>query len=454
MHCLLTEVNSPRKNKISLTDYDYQRDIRNRLLLSELSDQDLEVLEELLYSPLQVTVAELARNLDLIPDQLLLILDKIRPSGLFILEGQMITMHKEMRKYFETQMQRFDADFKPDMEFLQSLLKKPPIHVLPTWYAIPRSSDNIFASLMEKNFKTPMHFQRYIAELNFGEPVLHKIIQDVFSSHDLELSSAVIMAKYAITRELFEEYMLHLEFNFVCCLGYKRGTQGWEEKVTPFHEWAEYLRFLRDTELTPIPTELITFPSLEEYAFVSDLTFVLQEIQKGPGGITEKTLIKRFSHLTSSYLQQLLSKLSMLSLAAVQGEKISIQETGSTWLHMAQDAKAMFLYRHPYNRSLYADRLVRDTEKCLVRALRKGWVFFDDFLAGAHIEIGGQTTSQLLRNGRGWKYSLPNYTEQDKEQIRALVFGLFFEAGLVQIGVVQEKVCFRVTSLGHTLFSR
>ena len=249
MQCILTDVTSSRKNKISLTDYDYQKDIQNRLLVANLREEERDVLEEILYSPLHMTIADLASRLGMRLDLLTQTLHKLLPSGLCTIQGSHITIHKEMRKYFEIHMQRFDNDFRPYMEFIQSLLKKPPIHVLPIWYAVPRTADNIFHSLIERHFKTPLHFQRYIADLHFGEPVLQQIIHDVFSSEELERPASWIIAKYALTKELFEEYMLHLEFNFVCCLRYKRGLSGWEEIVTPFHEWMEYLRFIRSTEL-------------------------------------------------------------------------------------------------------------------------------------------------------------------------------------------------------------
>src|SRR3990167_7992277 len=223
-NCLL-ETFSTRKNKISLTDYDYQKDIQNRLLLSRLSIQDLEVLEEILYSPLQTSLSKLSKNLDINLDTLLFSLENLKPSNLFSLQDQTLFIDKDMRKYFELQIQRFDEDFCPDMDFLQNLLKKPPIHVLPNWYAIPRTSDNIFDSLIEKNLKTPMLFQRYIMELNFGEPILQNIIQDVHKAKNLEVKASAIRKKYNITKELFEEYMLHLEFNFVCCLSYRKNGE-------------------------------------------------------------------------------------------------------------------------------------------------------------------------------------------------------------------------------------
>ena len=42
--------------------------------------------------------------------------------------------------------------------------------------------------------------------------------------------------------------MLHMEFNFVCYLGYKKDNDMWRQVVTPFYEWRKYLHFLRDSE--------------------------------------------------------------------------------------------------------------------------------------------------------------------------------------------------------------
>ena len=44
------------------------------------------------------------------------------------------------------------------MEFIQLLLRKVPIDILPTWYPIPRTSNSIFDSLIEKYMKTPSNF--------------------------------------------------------------------------------------------------------------------------------------------------------------------------------------------------------------------------------------------------------------------------------------------------------
>ena len=146
--------------------------------MAQFTSTDLEVLEEILYSSIQIPVEKLCKNTDRSLEEVLPTLQKFAKAGLLVLQKDTITVDKEMRKYFEFQIEKFDEDFKPGMDFLQSLLKKPPIHVLPIWYSIPRTSNNIFDSLVEKYLQTPQIFQRYIMELNFGEPVLKNIIQD------------------------------------------------------------------------------------------------------------------------------------------------------------------------------------------------------------------------------------------------------------------------------------
>ena len=138
------------------------------------------------------------------------------------------------------------------------------------------------------------------------------------------------------------------------------------------------------------------------------------------------------------------------------------EEAAYSWLALSQNAKALYLYRHAYHRTLFhspsvdipIDKLLRELERSLTRTLDKGWVFFDDFLAGAHIETSHQSNFNLARQGRTWRYPLPCYTEAEKSCLHNLLFGLFAEAGLVDIGHAQERMCFRVSTFGSMLFAR
>src|SRR5205807_9550304 len=136
-----------------------------------------------------------------------------------------------------------EPDFKPDMEYLQGILRKVPIHVLPLWYAIPRTSNNIFESIVEKYLLTPNAYHRYLSELTFTNPIAARVMHDVFTSPDCRMSSSDIITKYNLTRAEFEEILLLLEFSFVACVTYTRGEDLFLEWVTPFNEWHEYLLF-------------------------------------------------------------------------------------------------------------------------------------------------------------------------------------------------------------------
>ncbi|MFS8563054.1 MAG: hypothetical protein LVR00_01455 [Rhabdochlamydiaceae bacterium] len=135
--------------------------------------------EEVLFSSLTVSVEKISKNIDENEENVLASLGKLVEAGLLKSENGLFIVDKEMRKYFESQAPKFENDFKPDMEFLQGLLRKVPIHVLPSWYAIPRLSNNIFNSIVEKYLVTPTTFQRYLMEINFGDASLSAIAQDV-----------------------------------------------------------------------------------------------------------------------------------------------------------------------------------------------------------------------------------------------------------------------------------
>ena len=246
----MVELNQLRKNKINLSDYPYEQDIENRLTIAKFSSQDLAVLEEILYSSIKIPIRKLAKSLDREEEEILPVLQTLSKTGLISFEEDAIVVDKEKRKYFEAQMMKFDSDFRPGMEFLKTLLHKVPIHVLPQWYSIPRTSNNIFDSLIEKYLLTPQIFQRYLLELNFHDPVLSGIVEDVFHAPGYKVRAEELMEKYQISHEQFEENMLYLEFHFLCCLSYEKEGEIWKEIVTPFHEWREYLIFLRDTGST------------------------------------------------------------------------------------------------------------------------------------------------------------------------------------------------------------
>ena len=180
------ELTQSRKNKVCLEDYNFKHDVENRLVLAEFTTVDLELLEEILYSSIKVPIRKLAKTLDLEDEEILPSVEKLSKTGLFCIEDDSILIDKDMRKYFEAQVIKFDPDFKPGMEFLQNLLKKVPISALPVWYSIPRTSNNIFDSIVEKYLLSPQIFYRYLGELNLADATQTAIMHDVFHAPNFD----------------------------------------------------------------------------------------------------------------------------------------------------------------------------------------------------------------------------------------------------------------------------
>jgi hypothetical protein len=463
----MLELTSLKKHKINLADYNSAQDIENRILLSDFSPFDLEVLEEILFSPLKVSAKKLARTLETSEESLLPILEKLSKAGLLSFIDDSILVDKEMRKYFEFQVQRFNPLFKPDLEFLQGLLRKVPIHVLPTWYSIPRSSNNIFESIIEKHLHTPQTFQRYITELNFQDPIIQGILDSLLSSPDFRISSSDLISRYNLTRRRFEEIMILLEFSFICSIRYVKEDEHWVEIVTPFYEWHQYLQSLKNTEAPVIGSpDAVARTRETDFAFIEDMSIVLTHLQKQPGTpipelITRLVAESKIPSTSHDYLNHLIKKLCLIKLASCIDHRLYALDTANDWLDMSLENRALYLYRHPLNRilslpisfDLEFERQVREAEKSIKRVLHGEWVLFEDFLKGVTISLNENSIIMLKKIGKHWKYTFPSYQEGEIALIKATIFEWLFEAGIVATGTFEGHDCFFVTPFGRFFFA-
>jgi hypothetical protein len=470
-----------RKNKVNLSDYDFQLDIESRIVLSDFATFDLKVLEEVLYSPLKISLKKLCRNLDRPESEIIPILQKLESLKLFQIQVDTLNVDKERRKYFEFQITRFEENFIPDMEYLQGLLKQVPIHILPSWYAIPRSSNNIFESIVERYLLTPQIYQRYLMELNFADPVMSGIMNDVLSAPDFRISSSDLIAKYNLSRHDFEEIMLMLEFNLVCFVTYSREDDYWHEFITPIHEWREYLLFLHKTTAPLISdTTSLTRTRESNFAFVEDMGAILQEAKKKPFSLerwdSSKELpdpvirhLAPICHLpiknqeqmafTEPYLSKILQKILLLKLGETKNGRLHVLDAALDWLNLNPENRSLHLYRHALNRLicdlpdyLCTDRCLREAEKAIKRSLHGGWVFFDDLIDGAIVSLSDESTVSLKKNGKHWKYTLPQYSDDEKQLIKASIFDFLFECSMVATGKILNRDCLAVTPFGQFFF--
>lgn len=469
----MMEITTFRRNKVDLSDYDYSKDIFRRLAMAQFNQEEVEALEEILFSSLTISLNNLASTLSLSKIELFALLEKLGQTGLFKIVRDELHVDKELRKYFELQLKRFEEGFTPDIDFLQGLLRQVPIHVLPNWYAIPRSSNNIFDSIIEKYLITPQIFQRHLMELNFTDPVQRQIMSSVFRLPHFEISVSDLMNQFRLSREQLEEHLLYLEFNFICSTFYKKERGIWKAFVTPFHEWKEYLQTMHSAQSVSIqdPSSVVR-KKTSDFAFVEELSILLQFAQNQSLVIertkeellslqakTCKILVKECPEISKADLPLLLTKACLLELAQIKDDFFSVLPGGNQWLEMNIPERALLLYRHPnsiltredLSEELLNEKIFHEIEKNLTPVLKSGWVYLEDFLQGALVPIHEEQAIQLKKIGRGWKYHLPRYTAEELELLRAVVCEWLFESGITALGTHKDRECFCVTAFGQDL---
>lgn len=473
----MLEFNVQRKQKICLSDYDYKQDVNNRILMAHFTSCDLAVLQEILYSPLRISTRKLAKNCAYSFEEVLSSLEKFAQAKLITMNGDGVDVDKNARKYFESEVHKFDPDFQPGMDYLLKLLKKVPIHVLPTWYTVPRTTNNIFDSLVEHYFLTPHIYQRHLSEVRFYEPTIAHMMEEVFQA-PRAIKAQDLIKKYQLSHETFEEYLLLLEFHFACFVCYEKVGDAWEESITPFHEWRTYLEFLRNTEAKPINSANIQRLRPHDFSFVEDLSALLQCAKKRPIAFEKQQdrdlPMREAIHIIAkkcnsadekdpafiAYLEKVIHKATLLKLAEVVDHKLYALDAANAWIDLSLENRALFCYRHPLNRltakdiplQLCTEKFIREAEKSILRVLHSGWVFFEDFMRGVTVPLNETSLVILQKKGRTWEYQLPKYKEEEMAFIKAIVLEWLFEAGVIAVGTCEGRDCFTVTSFGQSLF--
>lgn len=429
----MLELGAQRKAKLHLSDYDWEKDLRHRALFSDLRQDEFEVIEEIFYSPLKISAKKLGRSFEIEADRFAEILDKLERGALFERQGDTLLVDKETRKRYEHQMERFQPDFKPDLQFMQEILRKVPVHILPSWYTISRTSDNIFLSIVNKYLLTPQIFQRYLLDVSFPEPWMEDLVSTLFASPALKISSAECIQRYHLTREAFDSMALFLEFSFIACLTYEQKDDRWVESLSPFHEWKEYLLLLKRTEAPSLDPEKVEKKEGEDFDYIKTLTRFLE----GAGGsapLRKKALTLRFLNADGD-----------------------LTEEGQEWLSLSLEKKALALYKHPLNTPLLSsfpmgERGVREAEKTVKRVLHGNWVLFEDFFQGVNPLFRDEHAITLKKGKKEWSYELPVYTAEEKEAVFNAIFSWLKEVGMAATGSFAGQPCFRLTEFGQFFF--
>lgn len=442
-----------RKAKITLSDYSYRQDIENRILMAQLSVFEVALLQDIIHHSLKISVEQLAEELNTSVDSLLPVLDKLSATKLYKRANLTLIVDKEMRKTFEFQLEKFDDHFEPDLEFLQNVLNQVPIHLLPLWYAIPRSSNNIFASIIEKYFHTPKIYLQYLNELQFDNPVLTSIINDVYHAPHFKVKASDLIAKYQLTRECFEEYLLLLEYHFACCLGYNQMDGRWEEVVTPFSELMEFLNYEAQAKEHAIKGPIEKTHDTE-FSFIHDLTTLIKGCQTKK---IQPDEVKNLKAKTAAQIRRVVDKLVQVEFAKESANGLLLATAkGKAWIGKTHAEKIAALAGDPLNvltnakdfAALWNMRNIYLIEKKLRKFTPDEWIPIEWFLKGFIAPIGDKEQVTLKKKGKKWKYEVPVYSEHEIQFIQDVIFERLAELGVVDTGTHKGKKVFRLTSFG------
>lgn len=462
---LTLEPNTTKKIKIILDDYPYANDIALRIKMSEVSNNDICVLEQILYSSIKTSLERLVEDTEL---DLEIVENSLKiwfETGLVKQEGSAIVVDKELRKYFELEIQRFEEDFTPDIDFFAQLLKKPPIHALPSWYALPRTSTNIFESIIEKYLHSPQIYQRFLLELQGQDPSLKQAIDLLFTSDDLKVSLELLQSKLALSQESLYEMLLVLEYNMIACVSFERNDSTYTPYVTLYSEYKSYLEHLRKTECPTLDEKQVQRLTLSPFAYVEGLVTLLKVFKNKsfnfPLDHEGELLLKDAlveAELAYLDLEELVQKLIAVQLIEVKTKQVLLNETSYSFMNMKQESSALVLYRHPYNKpqadlEIPVDKAIRECEKAATRLIGRGWVLLEDFEKGLLVPFSEEQQISLKKVGRRFSYQLPNYQEKDLEFIRFVFTDWFEKVGVIETGFFASKPCIRLSPLGTEIFS-
>jgi hypothetical protein len=471
MQDILLNVNPCR---VVLEDFDFKRDLKLRLLLEKLNTHQVHVLEEILYSPLKVSAQELCDNTDTNYTDIYLILESLAPLGLFQLKEDTLFVDKEVRKYFETLIEKFSADFHPDLDYFKELLKHVPIHCIVSWYHIPRTSNNIFNSIVERHLKTPKMYEKYIKDTLTFDPEIQKLASYVLHDPREKVPCTELMEKFSLTEEELEEKILFLEYHYILASSYEIEDSKYKKHLSLFSEWKNWKKSAdtySEDELA-LHEDEIAKASTNEFSFIEDMSAIIKLCDERDLQVVynqkdelfyladENINLQELNNTSASYIARVINKNLLLGLCVIEEDVLRQTSPATKWLETPIKKRTLITFKHPHNalshKSDYSfhqhDRNIIEVQKALSTIQSGKWIMFDDFMM-RHLSKGNTLKqAELKRVGRHWKYESAEYDPKEIEFFKLIVLSWLFESGMVIPGIYQGKDCLTVTSLIYELY--
>ncbi len=461
--------------KVVLADFDYKRDLNLRLFIERLSPTITSVLEEILFSPLKLSIEELQENTGAFGEEMQLILQSLLPLNLFQIKEDFLFVDKDVRKYLETLIEKFTPNFSPNLEYFKELLKHVPIHCLISWYHIPRASNNIFNSILEKHFKTPKIYRCYVKETLADDELLTLLVNDVMESEHGKVSVHSLLEKYSLSEEILEEKILFLEYHFILCSTYEIQGSKYKKFLSNFSEWQEYAfkNAKKEAPKVIISEELVEGFIDSEFSFIKDMSLILTLCNSRPLYVTynhKEELFFLNSTPDSSlefhdhsphYLARVINKSLLLGLLVIEEDRLRQTPPAEKWLDTPIRKRTLISFKHPHNALSHKcdfsfhqhDRNIIEVQKALSEIACGHWILFDEFIHTHLTNTNSLKQASLNKVGGGWKYTSAAYDPEEISFVKTMVLDWLFESGMVITGKFQNKDCFKVSSLGYELYS-
>ena len=429
------------KNKVSLEDYPFKLDIHRRRCVSRFTPFERDLFYEMCLGRLKTTVEDLAEDLDVDPAIILAVLKKNNSIGLFNLEGHDVVINKEERKLYEVELEKFNDSFVPNLNHLRALFSKVPIDVIPRWFALPKSCDAIYTTLLDVHFETPKTFERYMRELEFDDPILNRIIKQLYTSTYYYMTLQEIKEEYFLSDEILYQIIAILEFNLLLVHSYHKVGDVYHEVVTPPYEYRQLLLDKLEKKPKTISEEekAITVYTLHQ-DYIPKVTRTLKTIKdlmKGEKGTDihadDLTLVKR---------------LLEIDLLDTHDKEIVVSQEGNYFLNQT-DSERMCYFLNPKKgkNRLFSEWVQRQIEKELLAY--DSWIFVDDFISSLQIPLDSHAPLQLIRKGRSSYYAIPVYNEEERESIRTFLCDHLAVANVIELGESEGKTTLRITKFGR-----
>lgn len=438
-----------RKHHVELKDYPFQRDIGIRLFFASLTELEKEVMEEIVNGSLKCSIKQIVSSLSTSAERIIPLLNRLHQLELFQMQGDQLCINKEIRKYFAYELEKFSPSFEPDLQNLNASLNKVPIHNLPQWYAIPRASDHIFTSIIEKYFQTPKLYSKHLEEIAIERPDLFRLYKMILQSPHLTLDSKTIIETFKLSHEEFEILMLEFEYNLCGCLCYQKSGNTWQECATFFSEWKHYLLSNKNTSPS-LNSDDIKKLHLSDFGFVEEFSHFLENICE--------TLFHLETKSSSPFYPTFVETAIALQLASLDNKKlIPSKRSLQLWQHKTKQEQASTLYQLLLNYARNTpekiggctERELREIEKGLKTVAHQGWILFEHFFSGFKGAIRNHAPVVLHQKGKKWRYKFPEYGEEDQRFIQHIIVEYLWRAGIVSVGHCRNKPCFCVTPFGR-----